>query len=934
MSFRNNCFPYVCLVCVFLLWGCDTGSYGDFAELDYSAIKTGVDAEREGMILVKANGSHGRIGTNGPKGMPVEMPSMRVSFDYDFSLGKHEVTCAEYKTYSKEWTKLFDCEHSDNPVANVTFFDAVLYANARSKDEGYDTAYSYTGMNFDSEGNCIGLDGLEFNPDKDAYRLPTEAEWSLAAAQGWSSGKSWNSRNSEYRTHKVCTKPENEVGFCDMAGNVMEWVNDWKGCFKDTSLSNFAGAPDGGRLGERVVKGGSYRNESNAINLYSRGDVYTVTSSTKADYVGFRIAFGAIPEPSWMGLDGQPVESRVLLRTLADEVQRKTRRNNVILAFRNDISGNIAYVRYGFTPLSVIEIHDTLDAYHPDVSPDGSKVAFCTKPEGVGGESAIYVRTLSSTSKKPIKLGLVNAAIPRWRVLDNGDTVIVFVSDAGNNKNESAWKQESTWQVKFMNGKFGRPEKLFDGTYNGGVSSDNRLAVSGARLLRVSQEDSSGVSRETLWYNGEQACNVSLSNDGSNRTLFLDFAGNTGKDFVGESYKTHQRLLIADSTGKLVQSVGAPDGYTFDHSEWASGEIIRGETDGIAVATLTGSDGSHKKIVLVDLKDSSVMTLAESDELWHPSLRIVPLGIPENSKLDPDSAGLYIGDKQDNESVIWRYKMELFWQYYNSTEILVVGSSRAMAGVNPGAFRSGYSALNMAQTPNSIYTSRDFMRNYGFTHMKNLKYLIVSLDIDFWWKADDEEENIFKNRYEQYPGFLYDSHHDFWKDGYPDGLLELTRQATGNEIGGLYTLYKGVDRGTHCLGFGGPYPEVNFDSTYFDKRPELIDNSLAAVQDMILDAKKHDVHVIGVLFPQSQYYLSTGAYGRYGLRRSKAADVVKRIRELEKKNSNFTLFDENKMGNHTYDNKQAHDFDHLCLDGATFLASRLDTLITKIDQKK
>lgn len=914
----------------FLLWGCDVGNYGDFAEHDYSSIKSETDTKRPDLVKIKADGAHARIGTDS-KGQPIEMPSMRVSFDYDFFIGKHEVTCAEFKTYSKEWSSVFNCGIPDDPVANVTYFDAVLYANARSKDEGYDTAYSYTDMTFDSEGNCIGLKGLDFDPDVDAYRLPSEAEWVLAAAQGWSPGDSWNSRNSEYKAHRVCSKSENKLGLCDMAGNVMEWVNDWKGCFKDTSLVNFAGAPDGGRLGERVVKGGSFRNESNSITLYGRGDVYTVTSSTKAYYVGFRIAFGKIPDASWMGLDGQIVESRVHIQALANEIHQKTKRNNAILAFRNDVSGNIAYVRYGYTPLSVIEIRDSLDAYHPDVSPDGTKIAFCTKPEGVGGESSIYVRTLSSTSKKPIKLGLINAAVPRWRVLDNGDTVIVFVSDAGNNKDESSWKKEATWQVKFMNGKFGRPEKLFDGTYNGGVSSDNRLAVSGARLLRAYQTDSLGTARETLWYNGEQACNVSLSNDGTKRTLFLDFAGKTGTEFVGESYRTHQRLLIADSLGKLVHSVGAPAGYTFDHSEWATGEILN---DGLVVATLTDANGSHKKIVLVDVRDSSFLTLVESDELWHPSLRIVPLGIPENSELDVDSAGVYVSELQDNESIIWRYKMELFWQYFDKTEILAVGSSRALSGINPGAFRGGKFALNMAQTPNSIYTSRDFLRNYAYRHMKKLKYIVISLDIDFWWKADDENENIFNSRYEQFPGFAYDKNHDFWSSGYPEGLLELTRQATGNEVGILYTLYKGVDRGANCTTFGGLKPDVNFDSTYFDKHPELMENSFQALDDIISLAKENGVHVVGVLFPQSPFYKNTGAYGRYGLRRSKAEGVVKRIKELEKKNSNFTLFDENRMGNHNYDDFQAHDFDHLCLDGATRLTARLDTLITKIEEKK
>ena len=78
--------------------------------------------------------------------------------------------------------------------------------------------------------------------------------------------------------------------------------------------------------------------------------------------------------------------------------------------------------------------------------------------------------------------------------------------------------------------------------------------------------------KDTIWYNKEQACNASLAKDSSKRTAFLDFAGKTGRNFIGKDYATHQYILIADSTGKLKQYIQAPTGYTFDHSEWAVGE--------------------------------------------------------------------------------------------------------------------------------------------------------------------------------------------------------------------------------------------------------------------------------------------------------------------------------------------------------------------------
>ena len=473
----------------------------------------------------------------------------------------------------------------------------MLYTNERSKREGYDTAYTYTATSFDANGNCIMMEGLVFHPEVDAYRLPTEAEWLLAADRDWQPSIEWNAQNSGFEPKNVCSYPRLHGDFCDMSGNVKEWVSDWLAYFRDTVITNYVGGPDGGVLGERVVKGGSFRNDPSSIKLYNRGDVYIVTSAAKSDYLGFRIAFGKIPNAVWMGSDGRARESRIIPMTSATVVKNNTGTYRTKLVFRNDVTGNLAYIDYVNGTLSVTEISDTLDSYHPDISPDGRFVVFCTGMEGVSGKSVAYIRPLSLEKVKPLKVNVKgNVSIPRWRVLENGDTVIVYVSDAGNNKDEATFKSTSTWQVKYHQGRFGVPQKLFDGAYHGGISSDNKLAVTGARLLRARIASPNGTlanGRDTVWYNGEQACNVSLANDGSKRVAFLDFGGKTGAEFVGKSYGTHERLLIADSTGKLIKAIAAPDGFSFDHAEWALNYISSKPNSGFIVATLTNPNGAH-----------------------------------------------------------------------------------------------------------------------------------------------------------------------------------------------------------------------------------------------------------------------------------------------------------------------------------------------------
>ena len=874
-----------------------------------------------GMLRVQTLKSVTVLGTLDSKAKVNERPEMRARFDYDFSIGRHEVTCGEFNSVMENVSGLvLDCDNDSFPATSLTFYDAVLFANERSKSEGFDTAYTYASAVFDSEKHCTALDGFAYRPEVNAYRLPTEAEWILVASSEWNAEHSWTAENSDYKLHRVCGKMDSTVQFCDMMGNAMEWVNDWLGIFRDTTVTNFVGAPDGGALGQRVVKGGSYRNPVTSINLYSRGDVYMVTSSTRADYVGFRLAFGAIPAAVWMGNNGKAASSRIVPLASSATLRSVVGANQVRLAFRNDLTENLAYVDYSSGILSVVEIADTLDVYHPEISPDGKRVAFCTGLEGVSGKSSLYVRDLSAEGLNLVKLEVESAAIPRWRVLDSGDTVIVYVNDAGNNKEESAFKMSSTWQVSFANGKFGKPQKLFDGAYHGGLSGDNSLAVTGARLLRARISG-----RDTVWYNGEQACNVSLAKDGSKRTLFLDFGSKTGREYAGENYGTHERLLVVDSIGDLILTLAAPVGYSFDHSEWAS-------NGNFVVATLTNVNGAHTKMVLIDLTEGNVVDLAEGDELWHPNLWIRQEKNNEvNISLDSDSAGIYMNDGDDWGVALMRYNMELLWQYRDSVNVAVVGSSRPLYSLWPSLMSNRFFMVNFAQTPNSIHMSRDFLELYLFPHLKKLKYVVLSLDIDFWNKPDgDKSDNLFKNAYKKYPGYVYDKNHNYWQDGYPEGLLEYTKNYLEVKPYLLHEVDRGAIMNPFCGGWANP-PLVEGDSSAYDSEKNLYEKSFESLVDIIQSAQNKDVVVIGILFPQNPDYQNTGAYGRYGLRRSVAEQFVSRFQELEKSYSNFKFIDRNRMGNHGYPSEWFVDDDHLCIEGAKSFTATVDLILNGLE---
>lgn len=912
----------------------------DLSPIEFSRVKYKTDPMDKDFVHIYADGLFATLGTNDSLAVANEIPKMKAMFGYDFSIGKHEVTCDEFNKFAKvkksAIQRKLKCDSGNLPATNITYFDAVLLANAMSVAKGLDTVYSYVKAMYDDEGNCENLEGFVFHPEVNAYRLPTEAEWVLAASQGWNPDESWNANNSKYKTHAVCGKKKNDIGLCDMAGNVMEWMNDWMGFFRDSAVNNFVGSIGDKGVGERVLKGGSFRNNASSMHLYSRNDVYTVTSSTKAKYVGVRLALGSIASPEWLTESGNTGLTKLYIVANTATLANITTINKMKLVFRNDVSGNLAFIDYSKGVPEITEIEDTLNSYHPEISPDGKKVAFCTGLEGVKGPSSVYVRNLDEKGSHLVKLDVEKAAIPRWRVV-NGDTVIVYVTDAGNNSDESWWKSQSTWRVPFSKGKFGKPEKIYDGAYHGGQSRLRTLAATGSQRLRVHLDDATGL-HDTVWYNNEQVCNVSVLNETKSKILFLDFGSKTGSEFVNEKYGAHERLFVMDSAGNLINSFASPKGYTFDHSEWALNYASVGKNF-YAVVSLVNANGAHTKLALLNLADSSLTELVNGGELWHPSFWISAFQSRNATfELDPDSAGVYLNSPKEGLSpMMLRYKMELLWKYRNLTYVVFLGSSRPMYALSPNFFHGEHAALNLAHTPNSIYAIRDYYLKYVDAHVRRLKYLVISLDIDFWNKTENKgDDNFFATTYKKYPGYVYDKNHNYWHDYFPPELPEMTKESTGGDTAQarLFKSEKGRYLANPCKSWGGKKPEIEEDSTLFDNHPEWIDNSLAALDTIIRVAANKNVTVIGIIFPQSPAYKKTGAFGRYGMRRSLAKKVIERIEERTHTYSNFFFWDRNKMGNHDYADRYATDYDHLCQEGTILMSVQLDSLIKTMEKKE
>lgn len=396
---------------------------------------------------------------------------------------------------------------SNHPVTMIAYNTAIVWCNALSEKAKLTPVYYFADGSVIRDENKIN--GTVY-PDltKDGYRLPTWAEWYLAAKGGKPGSYEWdykyagsdtaseagwfrnecgyqqniddmNEYSDEYGTKPVAQKKANTLGLYDMSGNVSEFLDD---------------------LPYALYAGGNWRNKDSEFTATYGGESFEKTF----DSIGFRVARYNSKQASKKKEEVEKIAKEVSDKLAANEVTvenfkiQKTELTQDI--YRDVMKYNPSSFKGDKLPVECVSWYDAIDLCNKLSKQQGLKPCYSKK------DGEWQMDSSANGWRLPTEEEWLKAADDghKYSGSDNIDEVAWYSGNSGDKTHEVATKAANANGIHDMSGnvwewcwdKSGSSYRVFRGgfwfgyasdctvSYRNDTKPDIRSDISGFRLVR------------------------------------------------------------------------------------------------------------------------------------------------------------------------------------------------------------------------------------------------------------------------------------------------------------------------------------------------------------------------------------------------------------------------------------------------------------------